>query len=116
EGTNILILAVADDALSEVANELALAGPAPPGCVALHLSGALSTEVLTPLHAVGYAVGSLHPFQTVADPWSGGERLVGAAYAVAGEPPAVSAGRRIANALRGIVLTVPHALRPVYHA
>lgn len=116
EGTTVLILGVPDDRIGQVANEVALAGPAPKGCAALHLSGALSTDSLAPLHAVGYTVGSLHPLQAVADPWSSAERLVGAAYAVAGEPGAVAAARRLAGALQGHVLVVPSVLRPLYHA
>jgi len=84
--------------------------------VALHLSGALSTDVLTPLHTAGYMVGSLHPLQTVADPWSGAERLRGCAYAVAGEPGAMTASRALVAALDGQVLVIPPALRPMYHA
>ncbi len=116
EETTILILAVPDDALHQVANEIAQLGPAPPGCVALHLSGALSTDVLSPLHAAGYTLGSLHPLQTVADPWSGAERLRGCAYAIAGEPGALNAARRLVAALDGRPLVIPPALRPLYHA
>ncbi|HEY0674555.1 MAG TPA: hypothetical protein VGD27_19920, partial [Longimicrobiales bacterium] len=62
-GTTIVILAVPDGRLAEVAYDLSRAGESPPGCVALHLAGALTTEALAPLHSVGYAVGSLHPLQ-----------------------------------------------------
>ncbi|MFS8543852.1 MAG: DUF2520 domain-containing protein, partial [Limnochordales bacterium] len=110
------ILAVPDGALAEVAHDLASAGPAPRGCAALHLAGALSTDVLAPLHLAGFAIGSMHPLQTVADPWSGGDRLIGAAFALGGEPAAVAAGRRLVSALRGRALVVPPALRPLYHA
>ena len=116
EGIVILILAVPDDVLHSVANEVARAGPAPRNCVALHLSGALSTDVLAPLHGAGYSVGSLHPLQTVADPWSGADRLVGCAYALAGEPAALAMAREIVDALSGRALVVPPALRPSYHA
>lgn len=116
EDTTVLLLAVPDDALHEVANHVALSGRTPRGCAALHLSGALSTDVLAPLHAAGYSVGSLHPLQTVADPWSGAERLTGCAYAVAGEPAALSAARRIVDSLGGHALVIPPALRPLYHA
>lgn len=112
----LLILAVPDDVVHEVANEVARCGPVPPGCVALHLSGALSTDVLAPLQAAGYAVGSLHPLQTVADPWSGADRLRGCAYALAGEPAALMAGRRVVHALDGLPLVIPPALRPLYHS
>jgi len=114
--TNIVVLAVPDRALAEVAFELARFGAAPPGCVALHLSGVLSTDVLEPLHRAGYATGSLHPLQAVADPWHSGDRLHGVAFAVAGEPAAMNAARRLANALGGSTLVVPPTMRPVFHA
>ncbi|HLU24639.1 MAG TPA: Rossmann-like and DUF2520 domain-containing protein [Longimicrobiales bacterium] len=114
--TTVVILAVPDGALAEVAHELAALGRAPAGCAALHLAGALSADVLAPLHAVGYAVGSMHPYQTVADPWSSGDRLIGAAYGLGGDPAAMAAARRLVSALRGIPLVVPPAARPVYHA
>lgn len=116
EGTGLLVLAVPDDALHRVANEVARSGQAPRGCVALHLSGALSTDILEPLHAVGYAVGSLHPLQTVADPWSGADRLRGCAYAIAGQPAALTAARSLVDELGGIALVIPPVLRPLYHA
>jgi predicted short-subunit dehydrogenase-like oxidoreductase (DUF2520 family) len=116
EGTTVLILAVPDDAIAEVSHGLAAAGPAPQACVALHLSGAASTDPMGPLHAAGFPIGSLHPLQAVADPWSAGERLFGSAFAVAGEPEAVAAGRRLVTALGGRVLIVPPVLRPIYHA
>jgi predicted short-subunit dehydrogenase-like oxidoreductase (DUF2520 family) len=116
EDLTVLVLAVPDDALHRVANEIARSGPAPRACVALHLSGALSTDVLEPLHAVGYTIGSLHPLQTVADPWSGAGRLRGCAYAIAGEPVALTAARRLVNALGGRALVIPPTLRPLYHA
>jgi predicted short-subunit dehydrogenase-like oxidoreductase (DUF2520 family) len=112
----LLVLAVPDDALHEVANDVARAAQAPRGAVALHLSGALSTDVLAPLHGAGFAVGSLHPLQTVADPWSGAERLRGCAYALAGEPAALMAARGIVTALDGRPLVIPPNLRPLYHA
>ncbi len=114
--TEVFILAVPDSALGEVAYGLANAGPAPPGCVALHLSGALSTDVLAPMHAAGYAVGSLHPLQTVADPWLSADRLTGIAFAVAGEPAAARAAHQLVAALNGQALVIPPALRPIYHA
>jgi predicted short-subunit dehydrogenase-like oxidoreductase (DUF2520 family) len=115
-GTGIVILAVPDAALPEVAYDLTRMGDAPPGCAALHLSGALSTDVLAPLHAVCYSIGSIHPLMAVADPWLAGERMVGAAFALGGDPAAVAAARRLAFALDGLPLVIPPQLRPLYHA
>lgn len=116
QGTTILLLAVPDAVLAEVAYEVTRFGPAPSGCAALHLSGALSSDVLSPLHHAGYVTGSMHPLQAVADPWLSADRLHGVTFTLAGEPAAVAAGRRIASALAGSTLVVPPALRPVYHA
>jgi predicted short-subunit dehydrogenase-like oxidoreductase (DUF2520 family) len=115
-GTTILILAVPDARLAEVAYDLSRAGEGPPGCVVLHLAGALSTEALAPLHSVGYPVGSLHPLQAIADPWHSGDRLLGAAYAIAGERAAVNAARRLVNGLHGMALVIAPNARPLYHA
>ena len=115
-GTEAVFLAVRDAVVPEMAHALAGQGPAPDGCVAFHLSGALSTDVLSPLHAQGYAVGSFHPLQAVAHPVTGAERLPGSYVAVTGAPQAVAAARRLAASLGSTILTVPEARRPLYHA
>jgi predicted short-subunit dehydrogenase-like oxidoreductase (DUF2520 family) len=115
-GTSHLLLAVPDGTLGDVAFDYARIGPAPVGCAALHLSGALSAEVLVPLHGAGYSIGSIHPLQAIADPWQSGERLLGASYALAGEPAALAAGRRFVSALGGRAIVVPPQFRPLYHA
>jgi predicted short-subunit dehydrogenase-like oxidoreductase (DUF2520 family) len=116
QDTTIVLLAVPDRAIPEIAYDLTRMGTTPPGCAVLHLSGAISTDVLEPLQHVGYAVGSMHPLQAVADAWISGDRLIGSAFAIAGEPAAMSAARRIVQSLDGLVLVIPPALRPLYHA
>src|SRR3954469_21899365 len=74
-GTTAVFLTVPDDVLPEMAHALAGQGQAPEGCAAFHCSGALSVEVLAPLHARGYHVGSIHPLQSLAHPITGAERL-----------------------------------------
>lgn len=115
-GTEAVFLAVPDHVVPEMAHALAAHGPAPEGCAAFHLSGALSTDVLAPLHASGYAVGSFHPLQAVAHPVTGAERIPGSWVAVTGAPEAVSVARRLAAALGSRILTVPESRRPLYHA
>lgn len=114
--TRVLVLSVPDTVVAEIAWDVARTGPAPPGCVALHLSGVLSTDVLEPLHGAGYSTGSLHPLMTIADPWQSCDRLFGAAYAVAGEPAARRICLGIVDALGGRALIIPPTLRPAYHA
>jgi predicted short-subunit dehydrogenase-like oxidoreductase (DUF2520 family) len=114
--TGAVLLAVPDGVVPEMAHALAGQGNAPEGCAAFHLSGALSTDVLAPLHARGYAVGSLHPLQAIANPVTGAERLPGSYFAVTGTPQAVAVARRLAGALGSPLLTVPETRRPLYHA
>jgi predicted short-subunit dehydrogenase-like oxidoreductase (DUF2520 family) len=115
-GTSAVFLAVPDDVVPEMAHTLAGHGDAPTGCAAFHLSGALGTDLLAPLHARGYAVGSFHPLQSMAHPITGAERLPGSWVSVTGAPQAVAVARRLTAALGCPVLTVPEAWRPVYHA
>lgn len=114
--TGAVFLAVPDHVVPEMAHALAGQGGAPAGCAAFHLSGVLTTEVLAPLHAQGYAIGSFHPLQAIAHPVTGAERLPGSYVAVTGAPAAVAVARRMAAALGSPVLTVPESRRPLYHA
>ena len=116
EGTAAVFLAVPDDVIPEMAHALAGQGPAPNGCAAFHLSGAVSTDVLAPLHASGYAIGSFHPLQSLAHPVRSAERIPGSYVAVTGSPGAVAVARRLASALGSPVLSVPESRRPLYHA
>ena len=111
-----MLLTVPDDVLPEIAHTLAAQGPAPGSCVALHCAGTLSGDVLAPLHARGYQVGSLHPLQSLAHPVSGAERLVGSWFSVSGEAEAVAAARRLVAELSGYSLAIPVTRRPLYHA
>lgn len=114
--TAAVFLAVPDSVVPEMAHRVAGLGPAPGGCAAFHLSGALSTEVLAPLHARGYAVGSFHPLQAIAHALTGAERLPGSWVAVTGGATAASVARRLAAVLGCPVLAVAEARRPLYHA
>jgi predicted short-subunit dehydrogenase-like oxidoreductase (DUF2520 family) len=114
--TTVVLLAVPDSALNEVVHDVAAVGESPAGCVALHVSGALSTDVLSPLHGLGYGIGSLHPLQTVADPWHSWDRVTGISFAVSGDTAGIRAALRLVNLLEGRALVIPANLRPVYHA
>jgi predicted short-subunit dehydrogenase-like oxidoreductase (DUF2520 family) len=114
--TTAAFLSVPDDALAEMAHALAGQGTAPPGCAAFHLSGALNAEVLAPLHARGYAVGTFHLLQSLADPVSAAARIPGSFVSISGEPAAVSTARRLVQHLGSRTLAVPVARRPLYHA
>lgn len=114
--TAALFLAVPDRLVPEMAHTVAAHGRAPTGCAAFHLSGALSTDVLAPLHAEGYAIGSFHPLQAVAHPVSAADRIPGSYIAVIGDPEAMAVARRLASAMGSPLIAVPASRRPLFHA
>ena len=112
---DLLLLAVPDDALADVAAELAR-HDLPAGLPVLHASGSLGAEVLDPLARAGCAVGSLHPLVALATPESGAARLRGAFFAVEGDPAARAAAESLVRALDGHLLPVAAGGKARYHA
>jgi predicted short-subunit dehydrogenase-like oxidoreductase (DUF2520 family) len=84
--------------------------------VVLHTSGALSSDVLAPLAARGFRVGSLHPLAAVAEPRAGAESLRHAFYCVEGDAAAVRAARRVVRDLGGRSFSVSAGDKALYHA
>ena len=114
-GTAVL-LTVRDGALEEVASSLSGRGRPPEGCVALHCSGALGLDFLSPLRDEGYSIGSLHPLDSIASPVAESGRFQDVFFAVSGEPEALAVARRIVSALDARPIPVPTGRRPLYHA
>jgi predicted short-subunit dehydrogenase-like oxidoreductase (DUF2520 family) len=109
-----ILIAVPDDAIDEVAREMATAGMR--RGMALHTSGARGPEALAALTAEGVACGTLHPLQTVANPREGVRVLPGVAFAIDGAPEAVAWAEHLVGLLDGVALRIPAASRPLYHA
>ena len=112
---DLLFVTTPDDAIAETAARLA-ALPHLRASVALHASGALSSEVLTPLGARGVRVGSMHPLASVSEASAGASSLRGAFYCVEGEAAAVRAARRVVRDLGGESFRVESRHKPLYHA
>jgi predicted short-subunit dehydrogenase-like oxidoreductase (DUF2520 family) len=109
-----IVIAVADDAIEEVASSLAAAGFR--GGLALHTCGARGPESLEELSSQGAGCGVLHPLQTIASPEQGLEALPGAAFGVAGAPAAVEWARGLVGLLGGTALQIAPERMPLYHA
>ncbi|HEY2796684.1 MAG TPA: DUF2520 domain-containing protein [Thermoanaerobaculia bacterium] len=109
--TDLLIVAVPDDAIAACAE--ALAGRL--RCAfAFHLSGALGSDALAPLRRAGASIGSLHPLR----PFTGaeGEGWRDALVAVEGDPAAAEQGEAIARALQARPYQLSAEGKPLYHA
>ena len=111
----ILIVAVTDDSIQEVAAALA---PRVDCRLAFHLSGALPAKMLAPLNTrqagPRAALGSLHPLRAFTG--APGETWRAAFVAVEGDPPAVEAGLAIAAAFQASGNRLDAKGKTLYHA
>jgi predicted short-subunit dehydrogenase-like oxidoreductase (DUF2520 family) len=111
----LLFISTPDDLMGDAVASLASL-PEARARVALHTSGALSSEVLAPLRARGYAVGSMHPLAAVSEARAGAESLRRAFYCVEGDAAAVREARRVVRDLGGRSFTIAPEDKALYHA
>jgi len=111
-GQDLLLIAVPDGVLAEVAERLARR---PQAAVALHTSGSRDAAVLAPLRAAGSAAGSLHPLKAFPRVLSAPAEASGVFFALDGEPAAQALACRLVAAWGGVAGEVPPAARPLYH-
>ncbi len=111
---DILLVAVRDDSIADVAASLApVAGSVP---VAAHLSGFTPVTALYPFADAGLAIGGFHPLQTLPDPERGAAALPGAYVGIGGDLPARSTLSEFATSMGMIPFDLEDEYRPVYHA
>jgi predicted short-subunit dehydrogenase-like oxidoreductase (DUF2520 family) len=109
----IVWFCVPDGAIADAAEALARESDWK-GKVALHSSGALTSDVLRVLREQGAAVASVHPLMTFVR----GSRppLAGVPFALEGTPKAVRAARAIVLNLRGQPFAIRKQDKEAYHA
>jgi predicted short-subunit dehydrogenase-like oxidoreductase (DUF2520 family) len=112
----VILLTVADEALSPLAAEWATWKRSWRGKIVLHTSGALPAAVLEPLKKRGASIGSMHPFQTVPSPALGYRSLPNSFWAIEGDARACRIAIDIAHALDGLPFRVEAARKTLYHA
>ncbi|HVF57419.1 MAG TPA: DUF2520 domain-containing protein [Pyrinomonadaceae bacterium] len=116
---DIIFITTPDDLVASTARRIAAATPVVASKrrrVALHASGALSSEALAALRGRGFGVGSMHPLVSVSEPVAGAEGLRRGFYCVEGDPAAVRAARRIVADLGGRSFSVKTKDKALYHA
>ncbi|MBC7911497.1 MAG: DUF2520 domain-containing protein [Pyrinomonadaceae bacterium] len=115
--TSIIFITTPDDAIEQTAQQLATkikwSGS---GCVALHASGALSSEALSSLRAIKFSTGSMHPLISVSDPRTGAQGLGKAHYCIEGQPQAVRLARSLVRELGGQSFSIRTRDKALYHA
>lgn len=113
-GADVVLLAVPDASITDVARHLAPAGL--PKAVVLHCSGVLDRTALAPLEGRSRGLGSFHPLQTLAGDSDAAERLRAAFVALEGDAAALAAGRELASRLQMRAIEVEASRKPLYHA
>jgi predicted short-subunit dehydrogenase-like oxidoreductase (DUF2520 family) len=113
----VIVLAVRDDALGALVQDLARSGGVGRRHTVLHLSGALTRGVLAPLGEAGAATGSMHPLMTVSqEPAEAARHFRGAAFVLEGDLEAVGIADALVRRLGGVPLTLAPEAKPLYHA
>jgi predicted short-subunit dehydrogenase-like oxidoreductase (DUF2520 family) len=84
------------------------------GKIALHSSGALSSDELSSLRSRGAAVASVHPLMTFVEASRPG--LAGVAFAVEGDSQAVRVARKMVRQLGGRAYPIRKQDKAAYHA
>jgi predicted short-subunit dehydrogenase-like oxidoreductase (DUF2520 family) len=112
--TDIVLLAVPDDAIGNVAT--AIHDASLERAVVLHTSGLRDRTALKALEGCARGLGSFHPLQTLAGDSEAAGRLHASFAVLEGDVAAVQAGRRLAATLGMEALSIEAAQKPRYHA
>lgn len=111
-----VVIAVPDPVIRAVAGLLADSELVVPAQVALHCSGARSSDDLAPLRPLLRGVASFHPLLSFADPAAAAELLPSAAFALEGDEAAMVTARDLACRIGGFPIDVAARDRVLYHA
>ena len=109
---DLVLISTPDDQIATVAAKLTTLNYDPRPTV-LHTSGALSSEVLSPLRAKGWSTGSVHPLISVSDTK---DSIEGAFWSVEGDARAVRIAKTLVRDLGGTSFSIRTADKPLYHA
>jgi predicted short-subunit dehydrogenase-like oxidoreductase (DUF2520 family) len=111
----VLLIAVPDCAIASVVDRLASFGRENlQRKIVLHTSGALSSDIFTPLRSLGATVGSIHPLQTFSG--VGIPSLDGRLFVIEGDRGALRGARAITRALGGHPVQLSASNKSLYHA
>lgn len=114
--TDLLLVAVPDDALAGVVAGLGEAGALRPGQVVAHTSGAHGLAVLAPVVGAGASPLALHPAMTFTGTPDDLTRLPGISYGLTAPAGLRSFATRLVADLNGVPEWVAESDRALYHA
>jgi predicted short-subunit dehydrogenase-like oxidoreductase (DUF2520 family) len=115
--SSVLLIATPDDSIAQVAKQAAiLLTGIKAASVALHTSGALTSEVLNPLRDRGVAAGSIHPLISISGQTQRALSFSETHFAVEGDQAAIRASKQLVRDLGGDSFVIDTKTKPLYHA
>jgi predicted short-subunit dehydrogenase-like oxidoreductase (DUF2520 family) len=115
-GAEVVVLAVPDRAIAQVAIQVAAGGALKRGAVVAHLSGALPAGILAGVRAAGGWQGSMHPLQSFASVENALAALPTSFYFLEGDEEAVDVLRSLVISLEGRPVRIDSGAKSLYHA
>lgn len=116
ERSELVLLAVPDDALAPLVSGLADLGRWQPGQLVAHTSGRYGTDVLEPARRAGAIPLAIHPAMTFSGTSMDLPRLVGCPMAVTAPAAVLPIAQALAVELGGEPFILDGDARPAYHA
>ncbi|MBL0213518.1 MAG: DUF2520 domain-containing protein [Myxococcales bacterium] len=114
---NVVILAVRDQVIGEVAQMLVGTGLVNKRHVMLHCAGATSSqELLGNVQGTVAGIGTMHPLSAIADGKLAMRALKGTVFGVEGDEVGRTMASRLVAAIGGIVLALDGTQMAAYHA
>jgi predicted short-subunit dehydrogenase-like oxidoreductase (DUF2520 family) len=116
ERSELVLLAVPDDALGPLVDGIAATGGWQAGQLVVHTSGRYGWRVLTPVTAVGAIPLALHPAMTFTGTSLDLARLADCCFGVTAPPPVLPIAQALVVEMGAEPVVVPEDARPLYHA
>lgn len=112
----LVLLAVPDDAITELVEGLAAVGAWRAGQLVAHCSGRLGLDALAAATAVGAIPLAIHPAMTFTGTSLDLDRMVGATFAVTAPAAFLPIAQALVVEMGGEPVVLEDAARPLYHA
>lgn len=112
---DIIVVAVSDQALASVAQQLAELGPVNQQII-VHLSGATPVAVFQPLKALGYSIAAAHPARSFANETMTAQDFAGTWVAYEGDHAAHAPVSELFTSIGAQLFDLTTENRPLYHA
>jgi predicted short-subunit dehydrogenase-like oxidoreductase (DUF2520 family) len=107
---------VPDDRIREVADQLARRFERDARSIAVHCSGALSSDALAPLRNIGWSAASAHPVLSFADPGTAVFQFEGTPVGIEGNPQACRAWGETLTAVGARCFEIRSEQKTLYHS